>query len=194
MPPYRKVYRVWFQDGSSILVGGRSFKLARMEALCRTNWASKVSRVECLDTKKVEGGKMLALSIKQPWAWLICKGYKDIENRDWPTTVRGRFHVHASLTADRCPPHWILDLLPVPRIYWERSDTRGAIIGEVDIVDCVTASKSPWFVGKYGFILANPVLYDNPVPCKGKPGFFEVKIVQKGGEHAQEHQGQATGV
>ncbi len=26
---------------------------------------------------------MKALSIKQPWAWLICAGYKDIENRSW---------------------------------------------------------------------------------------------------------------
>jgi hypothetical protein len=26
---------------------------------------------------------MKALSIKQPWAWLIVNGHKDIENRDW---------------------------------------------------------------------------------------------------------------
>lgn len=26
---------------------------------------------------------MKALSFKQPWAWLICAGYKDVENRDW---------------------------------------------------------------------------------------------------------------
>ena len=24
---------------------------------------------------------MKALSIRQPWAWLICSGYKDIENK-----------------------------------------------------------------------------------------------------------------
>lgn len=28
---------------------------------------------------------MAALSIRQPWAWLVVQGYKDIENRDWPT-------------------------------------------------------------------------------------------------------------
>jgi hypothetical protein len=49
----------------------------------------------------------------------------------------------------------------------------GAIIGEVDIIDCVTESNSLWFEGKYGFVLANPVLYDKPIPCRGQLGFFE---------------------
>lgn len=38
---------------------------------------------------------MLALSIRQPWAWLIINGGKDIENRDWPTKFRSRILVHA---------------------------------------------------------------------------------------------------
>ena len=33
---------------------------------------------------------MRALSIKQPWSWLIVHGHKDIENRDWSTQLRGR--------------------------------------------------------------------------------------------------------
>ena len=39
---------------------------------------------------------MMALSIRQPWAWLILHAGKDIENRDWPTRFRGRFLIHAS--------------------------------------------------------------------------------------------------
>jgi hypothetical protein len=39
--------------------------------------------------------EMLALSIKQPWSWLIVFGHKDIENRSWPTRYRGRFLIHA---------------------------------------------------------------------------------------------------
>jgi hypothetical protein len=42
------------------------------------------------------GPGMKALSIRQPWAWLIVKGYKDIENRTWATKLRGRVFVHAS--------------------------------------------------------------------------------------------------
>lgn len=39
---------------------------------------------------------MKALSIRQPWAWLIVHGGKDIENRSWHTKFRGRFLVHAA--------------------------------------------------------------------------------------------------
>lgn len=60
----------------------------------------------------------------------------------------------------------------------------GAIIGEVDIVGQVhttdighPATKSPWFVGTYGFIQRNAVLYEHPIPCKGKLSFFEPEIL-----------------
>jgi hypothetical protein len=42
---------------------------------------------------------MSALTIRQPYAWLIVNGYKDIENRSWkPSAARigQRFWVHAS--------------------------------------------------------------------------------------------------
>src|SRR4051812_38769522 len=44
-----------------------------------------------------EGCAMKALTIKQPWAKLIFEGGKDIENRSWPTGVRGRVAIHTSL-------------------------------------------------------------------------------------------------
>jgi hypothetical protein len=44
---------------------------------------------------------MKALSIKQPWAWLIVSGHKDIENRNCPTRFRGRLLVHAGKKVDR---------------------------------------------------------------------------------------------
>jgi hypothetical protein len=42
----------------------------------------------------------LALSIRQPWCFAILHGGKDIENRDWPTKVRGRVLIHASKKHD----------------------------------------------------------------------------------------------
>ena len=41
---------------------------------------------------------MKALSVHQPWAWLIVNGIKIVENRSWSTEFRGRFLVHAGLT------------------------------------------------------------------------------------------------
>ena len=32
---------------------------------------------------------MKILSVRQPWAWLIVAGHKDIENRKWRTSYRG---------------------------------------------------------------------------------------------------------
>ncbi len=47
--------------------------------------------------------RAVALSIRQPWAWLIIHACKDVENRDWPTRVRGRA-ARARSTALACPP------------------------------------------------------------------------------------------
>ena len=40
---------------------------------------------------------MRALSLRQPWAWMVVHGGKDIENRRWTTRFRGPFLVHAAL-------------------------------------------------------------------------------------------------
>lgn len=103
---------------------------------------------------------MKALSIRQPWAWLIVNGYKDIENRDWSTKLRGRIWIHTGAHqvtkeeyeqfVEKCRRHQI-------RNYPEREAFQtGGIVATVEIVDCVTKSTSPWFEGKYGFVIKNP--------------------------------------
>ena len=117
---------------------------------------------------------MRALSIRQPWAWLVVNGYKDIENRTWSTNFRGRIYVHAG-------QRMIGDDYPEQRDYLARAGieipgrlARGAIVGEVTISGCVDYSDSPWFCGPFGFILENPVAYELPVPYRGRLGFFSV--------------------
>ena len=36
------------------------------------------------------------LSVKNPFAYLILQGGKDVENRTWTTDYRGRLYIHAS--------------------------------------------------------------------------------------------------
>jgi len=118
---------------------------------------------------------MKALSIRQPWAWLIAKGYKDIENRSWQTKFRGRIYIHASKRFDGNALLWLMDrgLESIKILIPDRQNIpRGAIVGEVDITDCVTSSSSIWFTGTYGFVLANPRVYDEPIPSRGALGFF----------------------
>ena len=50
---------------------------------------------------------MKALSIRQPWAWLIVHGHKDIENRTWTTSFRGRLLVHAGKSFDKEGYRWV---------------------------------------------------------------------------------------
>lgn len=47
------------------------------------------------------------------------------------------------------------------------------MLGTVDIVDCVNDSDSPWFFGKYGFVLRNQKRFDKPIPARGSLGFWE---------------------
>jgi hypothetical protein len=41
-----------------------------------------------------------ALTVKQPWAWAIATGHKDIENRGSGTLHSGLLAIHSSLTVD----------------------------------------------------------------------------------------------
>ncbi len=116
---------------------------------------------------------MKALSIRQPWAFLIVQGWKDIENRTWQASYRGPVLIHAGQTVDRA-------ILPAVRKELARCGLEcpsefptGGIVGQAEIVDCVTDSESEWFQGPFGFVLANA----RPLPfraCKGKLGLFDV--------------------
>ena len=128
---------------------------------------------------------MLALSIRQPWAWLIINGGKDIENRGWPTRFRGRVLIHASkgMTRHEWSNAWEFasGSGASPKAFMAGmtlgSIDRGGIIGSVEIVDCVTESASRWFVGKYGFVLRDP--RPTPfVPYKGRLGFFDIPEIE----------------
>lgn len=127
---------------------------------------------------------MKALSIRQPWAWAILYAGKDIENRDWRSSVRGRVLVHAAkqITLEEWDGalsymHAISIVRPFPKglaLPLKGDLARGALLGTVDVIDCVVRSSSPWFFGKHGFVVRDPVVFERPIPFKGSLGFFDV--------------------
>ena len=138
---------------------------------------------------------MKALSGYAEWFWLMARNWKDVENRGWSLTryikreeLPVRVYLHASKKpAGRDDIAFIKrKLTPEQRrefeaVDWERY--RGRIIGEVTIIDEITmddwgmkATHSPWFFGTFGFVVEEGMLYDNPVPCRGQLGFFEVSL------------------
>ena len=125
------------------------------------------------DNALVVYDNVMALSIRQPWAWLIVEGYKDVENRTWGTKYRGPLLIHAgkALTEDYklLRRSLIRAGYPLP----EKFD-RGGIVGAVELVDVITKARDrddEWFEGSYGFILQNaqPLPF---FPMKGKLGLF----------------------
>jgi hypothetical protein len=116
---------------------------------------------------------MLCITVRQPWAWAIFHG-KDIENRDWPTRVRGRVAIHAAKGMTEreyraayayCAERGVI--LPMPTLLF-----RGCVLGTVEVINCVSSSDSPWFMGDYGFVLKDARLFPKPVVARGQLGFW----------------------
>lgn len=111
---------------------------------------------------------MKAISLKQPWAWLMVNGHKDIENRDRRTGYRGPILVHASQAIDEDCYAFVRTRFPrvreiMPTI---RDLKRGGVVGQFDIIDCVDNHPSDWFFGKFGYVVRNA----KPLPfvkCRG---------------------------
>lgn len=123
---------------------------------------------------------MKALSIRQPWAFAILHGRKDIENRRWATRFRGEVAIHASGGMTRDEVEDFRAFIDMAELGGEWLDgrtvgslPRGGVVGIATVVDCVTESRSPWFFGPHGFVLerARPVPF---IPCKGALGFFDL--------------------
>lgn len=136
---------------------------------------------------------MKALSIRQPWCWLISNGWKNVENRTRSTSHRGSFLLHAAKVIDRVAEdkmlrgiHPVTGEYLVPRLHRafcidrERGGVKiGGIVGYAEIVDCIDMKDphalelcpSPWFVGRYGYMLdkGRPLPF---IPCQGMLGFF----------------------
>lgn len=141
-----------------------------------------------------------AISVKQPWAYLLCAGIKPIENRTWPLPEKykgERVFIHASKSQYKYP--WdVLNkaqnelLLQRQEIITGAALEYGAIIGSVRFVDCVTNHPSIWaehwvtkdwhngvFGGTYdrevyNWVVADPILFDEPIPnVKGKLSFWD---------------------
>lgn len=127
---------------------------------------------------------MKAITIKQPWAYLIAIGVKDIENRTWKTNFRGRVLIHAAAKNDNSEPPLLTEeqyQLAGGVSGYSRAalGERSAIIGSVDIIDCVENHSSAWGqksvlridrsgnickeVKIYNWVLANPILFEKPI-------------------------------
>jgi hypothetical protein len=50
----------------------------------------------------------------------------------------------------------------------------GALVGLVDLVEVVEQHFSPWFQGRFGYVLERPRPLRRAIPCSGRLGFWRV--------------------
>ena len=113
---------------------------------------------------------MKALSIRQPFAWLVATGKREYDIRTWSTDYRGKLLIHAAKANDAAA--WAdaqeieeFDVSECPKIF-------GAIIGEAELVDVVWEDDLKFYI----WLFENAKLFKKPVPYKGKLHLFEVDI------------------
>lgn len=137
---------------------------------------------------------MKALSLRQPWAWLVVHGGKRIENRRWPTNYRGEFLIHAAkgMTEnefdDACAFVRVRFGAAVANAIPNRKELeRGGIIGAARIIGVLRPGNVDhatllanvqgvdvrWHMEEQqGFVLSD--VRSMPfTPCRGMLGFFE---------------------
>lgn len=121
---------------------------------------------------------LTCLSVRQPWAWLIVHGHKDVENRTWPTRHRGDLLIHAGQVFDQDGLAWVLHRFPELRPALPQQYPLGGVVGTCQLLGCVETSASRWFMGPYGFSLwgARPMPF---VPLRGRLGFWETPITDQ---------------
>lgn len=117
---------------------------------------------------------MRALTVRQPWAWAIAEGHKDIENRSWyPRLEPGEvLAIHAGCAA----PDWD-DVERVTRLVGGRGAVpqeydRGCVVAVVRYGRAVESARSKWFSGPVGWVLLGATALRSPVPCKGQLGLW----------------------
>jgi hypothetical protein len=133
-----------------------------------------------------------ALSLTQPWGWIILHLDKRIENRSRNIgNYRGPVLLHAALRCTEKDWYGAFEFVrdrvgsaAAGRIPHPKYLTRGAIVGRCNIIeqwgkqlpllygDWVEQRKR-WYMGAHAWLLAD-VQETNVVPCKGALGFWNV--------------------
>ena len=120
---------------------------------------------------------MKCLSVRQPWAWLIIHGPKDVENRTWSTAYRGILAIHASRGCTRRQYEDAADFaaelgVTVPPLEYL---PRGAILGTARLLRCTDSAPSRWAApGQWHWVLAHPDPLPRAVPFSGTLGLFTI--------------------
>ena len=123
---------------------------------------------------------MRALTICQPYAELIVRGDKPIENRHWATAYRGMLAIHAGKSLQWYDQEVDGDLYGL-----HLTDlVLGAVVGTATLAACLHIDRAwpqRWrhlrdhehASGPWCWILEDVKRFPEPVPCRGAQGLWE---------------------
>jgi hypothetical protein len=117
---------------------------------------------------------MKALTVCQPYAEMIVRGVKPIENRTWPTGYRGELLIHAGKSQAWLDPD---DIATYPTMKF------GAVVGVAQLVACLNLEHpATWPAayqhlathkhanGPWCWVLENVRPLTEPLECRGAQG------------------------
>lgn len=122
---------------------------------------------------------MKAITICQPFAELIARGEKLVENRTWQTHYRGPLAIHAGLGKSwlaNCPGFDVDEARQLPR---------GVIVATCQLIDCLPIealttglikdcwSQSPHAHGPWCWLLAGVQPLEEPIPATGRQSLWQ---------------------
>ncbi len=132
-------------------------------------------------------GMTKALSLKQPYAWLIANGYLLVDDRTWGTQYRGPVLIHASKGLYEQYYDYIKSRTDIPLPAKDKLEY-GGVVGIANLVLCCRPGDLPEGVSRqqrahfggvqqeyFGFLFeqATPLAF---MPCRGKLGIFELNV------------------
>lgn len=132
-------------------------------------------------------GILNALSLKQPFAWLIANGYLLVDDRTWGTQYRGPILIHASKGLYEEYYQYIKDHTDIPIPDKDKLEY-GGVVGIARLIFCGKPHELPAGMSReqrvhfgnvhqayFGFLFEQarqlPLM-----PCPGKLGIFEIDI------------------
>lgn len=141
---------------------------------------------------------MKAITICQPYAELIARGDKRIENRTWPTMYRGPLLIHAGKSRQ-----WLTDdgpdLDPRENYGVPLAEMQfGAVVATARLANCVKVDAIhsgkyndiyPWAQnhehaeGPWCWVLEQVVRLPQPIPYRGAQGLFDIEWPPAPSEH-----------
>lgn len=140
---------------------------------------------------------MKCISLWQPWAQLMVIGAKKIETRSWPTDHRGSLLIHAGTKATKgqieiCHEEPFRSALRQSGIARWQDLPLGAVIGRVELVDCLRMTESDegpgtmvpppgaerrfgiYAPGRFGWVTEKAQHFAKPIPYRGLQRIFNI--------------------